>query len=131
MGDMPRGRRFHSCGIVTHPERGPEIVAVGGVDTERVLDTVDIYTVNTGFWREANNLPIPITEAALVPYRDSFLLVGGSMNDTPGGPRLSDIYRYNAAEDEWIKLAGALKTPRSLHAAFLVSQSLFPGCKVV
>ena len=53
---MPRKRKRHSCGLIIDPEIGPEIVAAGGYDSEEseVLDTVDIYTVNTDSWRQGN-----------------------------------------------------------------------------
>ena len=56
MAPMPRSRYVHSCGLVHHPEFGPEIVAAGGYDGSSgvYLDSVDIYTVNTDSWREGN-----------------------------------------------------------------------------
>ena len=56
MAKMPRpGRINPSCGLVIHPDRGPELVVAGGVFdgiSDEILDTVDIYTVNTDSWRE-------------------------------------------------------------------------------
>ena len=54
MAPMPESRYDHSCGLVTHPEFGPEIVVAGGYDGSDYLDTVDIYNVNTDSWREGN-----------------------------------------------------------------------------
>ena len=53
MAPMPKNRYDHSCGLVTHPELGPELVVAGGVSFG-YSDTVDIYTVNTDSWREGN-----------------------------------------------------------------------------
>ena len=47
---MPTRREEHGCGLVLHPDNGPEIVVAGGQDT----DTVDIYTVDTNSWRMGN-----------------------------------------------------------------------------
>ena len=58
MTDMPRPREDHSCGLITHPDNGPEIVVAGGSstgDTGDTVDTVDIYTVNTDSWRAGNS----------------------------------------------------------------------------
>ena len=56
MAKMPRpGRINPSCGLVIHPDRGPELVVAGGGaggGAGEILDTVDIYTVNTDSWRE-------------------------------------------------------------------------------
>ena len=48
-----RGRVGHSCGLVVDPDRGPEIIVMGG-NSPGLSDTVDIYTVNTNSWREGN-----------------------------------------------------------------------------
>ena len=72
----------------------------------------------------ANRLPRPIQGAAAVPYEESFLLVGGFTDDLES----ADILKYDAAEDEWIKMEAELKTPRYDHVALLVDQSLFPEC---
>ena len=61
MTPMPREREFHSCGLVTNPEQGPEIVVAGGYGGGD-LDTVDIYTINTDSWREGNLKPTPSHE---------------------------------------------------------------------
>ena len=48
------GRRCeHSCGLVMHPDNGPEIVVAGGYNG-RSLSIVDIYTVDTDSWRKGN-----------------------------------------------------------------------------
>ena len=58
--------------------------------------------------------------SAVVPYEDTFLLVGGY-----NGNYLGDVYRYNPSGDEWVKLTTELKLPRHSHTALLVQQSLF------
>ena len=64
MTAMPRERQHHSCGLVTNPEQGPEIVVAGGYGygVDGYLDTVDIYTINTDSWREGNLKPTPSHE---------------------------------------------------------------------
>ena len=53
---MPNSRTGgHSCGLVTDPVRGPEIVVAGGTYYEAYLDDVDIYTVDTDIWREGTH----------------------------------------------------------------------------
>ena len=74
----------------------------------------------------ASRLPKQISEAAIVPYDDSFFHVGGGNRDF--GLFFEDIYRYDADADEWIEMEAKLKTPRSHHVALLVQQSLFPEC---
>ena len=144
---MPTAREDHSCGLITDPEHGPQIVVAGGSYSPDYFDTVDIYTVNTDSWTEgnvnqnqklgnqgihvsvcitANPLPKPIARAAIVPFDNSFLLTGGESDG--GYTYLKDIYQYNPTNDEWIKLESELQTERSFHVALLVPQSLFPEC---
>ena len=81
--------------------------------------------ISNFFCIAANPLPKPISEAAIVPFGNSFLLIGGlTYNDD----YLKDIYQYNPIIDEWIKLESELQMPRSDHVALLVPQSLFPEC---
>ena len=57
MAPMPTNRYDHSCGLVTHPVFGPEIVVAGGYSYPNgYSDTVDIYTINEDSWREGNIL---------------------------------------------------------------------------
>ena len=53
MASMPRKREGHSCGLVTNSVQGPEIVAAGGYNGGD-LGSVDIYTYDTGSWREGD-----------------------------------------------------------------------------
>ena len=57
MAPMPTGRYGHSCGLVNHPERGPEIIVAGGTDSYSAdsYAVVEIYTVNTNSWRRGIN----------------------------------------------------------------------------
>ena len=74
----------------------------------------------------ANRLPKPISEAAVVPYKDSFFLVGGGNRDD--GLFFKDIYQYDVDNDAWIEVEGKLKTARSDPIALPVQKSLFPEC---
>ena len=58
MEPMPTSRYYHSCGLVTDADRGPEVVVVGGIYGGSSLDSVDIYEVNTDSWREGNESKI-------------------------------------------------------------------------
>ena len=53
MTPMPTQRENHSCGLVTNPDQGAEIVTAGGYYNDR-LYSVDIYTINTDSWRAGN-----------------------------------------------------------------------------
>ena len=69
-------------------------------------------------------MPQPITLAAVVPFNNTFLLVGGYSH----GEYVGNIYQYIAADDDWFKMDTELKTPRARSVALLVQPSLFPEC---
>ena len=75
----------------------------------------------------ANPLPKAISDAAVIPYNNSFLLIGGE-TDSLDSYFLTDVYQYNSVDDSWILLDAELKTARSGHVALLVERSLFPEC---
>ena len=66
-----------------------------------------------------------MSQSAVVPLDDTFLLTGGF---TPDFDELADVYQYDAQSGDWIKLATKLQKPRKQHVALLVKRSLFPEC---
>ena len=52
MSPMPAERWGHSCGLVVDPERGPEVIVMGGYSYPDYVDTVLIYNVDTDTWKE-------------------------------------------------------------------------------
>ena len=77
----------------------------------------------------ANDLPKQMVASAVVPYNDSFFIVGGAdAYGDEGSEFYRDIYQYDADNDEWIEMEAKLKIPRYDHVALLVKQSLFPDC---
>ena len=102
---MPRKRKRHSCGLIIDPEIGPEIVAAGGYDSE-LLDTVDIYTVNTDSWRQgninqyeenqmismhANALqPIPCRQQSMKPPLSLIMATASSLSEERRMPIIQD-----------------------------------------
>jgi hypothetical protein len=70
----------------------------------------------------ANPLPQPIVCATVVPFGDSFLLVGGI---TTGFSHLSTIYCYNPDEDSWTLFTGGMKSGTIGGIAMLVPRNMF------
>ena len=76
---MPRARYDHSCGLVSHPQHGPEVVVAGGYSLG-YSDTVDIYTVDTDSWRQGKvniiDLQIYVTTYSykVTHHLDSYVL---------------------------------------------------------
>jgi N-acetylneuraminic acid mutarotase len=69
-----------------------------------------------------NPLPQPIWNATVVPFGDSFYLVGGQ---TSNGSNLNTIYLYNPDEDSWTLLDAKLKQGKYGVIAILIDKQLF------
>ena len=95
--------------------------------SELVAPAEQVYETICHLHLTANRLPRPISEAAVVPYKDSFLLVGGGNRDD--GLFFKDIYQYDIENDAWIEVEGKMKTARSDPIALPVQESLFPECQ--
>ena len=72
----------------------------------------------------ARNLPIPISDAASVQYKDTFLLVGGKT----GGADLDTTYMYEPETDSWRELEERLPEAKNDPVAMIVSRSMFTEC---
>ena len=92
-----------------------------------ILLVIKIYETIRHLHFTANRLPRPISEAAVVPYKDSFFLVGGGNRDD--GLFFKDIYHYDIDNDAWIEVEGKMRTARSDPIALPVQESLFPECQ--
>jgi hypothetical protein len=69
----------------------------------------------------ANPLPHPIANATVVPFGDSFLLVG---RISTGSLLLSTIYHYKPQEDSWTLLDAKMKEANSGVIAMLVEREM-------
>ena len=74
----------------------------------------------------ANNLPMYITNPDSVPFKDSFLLVGGF--DYSRDQLLDTFLQYVPANDSWIEMPSKLRTPRADATVIPVKRSIFPSC---
>ena len=79
---------------------------------------------NTLVGQLKQSLPVDITFSASVPYKDSFIIVGGNSDFTRGN--LDTIYYYNPSLDDW-ELLGRMRYERSQATAFMVPDS-FANC---
>ena len=68
-----------------------------------------------------NLLPQPIEESTVVPFGDSFLLVGGI---TSYRSRLSTIYRFEPDEDRWTLLNGRMKEEKEKVIAMMIDVNM-------
>ena len=89
-------------------------------------NSVEKYVLSENSWNFLNDLPFEeLYWAESVPYKDSFVLVGGRSL----GGSLDTILHYKPDEDSWIVMEGALNTPKEDVTGILVKRSIFPPCE--
>lgn len=90
---------------------GRDIWVVGGAYQR---DKVQIFNLDTEQWREGPTFPVGIWRTDIVPYEDSFLVVGG---DGAG----NKIWKLNLDNQSWDELTARLRQGYSYHAATLLA----------
>ena len=119
VSDVPGpSREGHSCGYLPFEDR---VVVAGG----STANTTEIFDLKTRTWAEpiANPTGRPIYGAAIAPYYDSFLYVGGSLGNLE---RSGGIFYFDGKNETWIELDERMKTPRSGHVSLTVPDYILP-----
>jgi len=124
--DMTFPTTGHSCGFVV-PEDGssPRFVVAGGTELPP-FGTVQIYYIEDDSWLLGSPF-FDIVGAASVPYKNSFLMVGGYSYEVDGD-YIDLVHYYDPESKSIIPLEGRLQTKKGEVAALLVNRSIFPEC---
>ncbi len=122
---LNKARLSMSCGRIRKNSQSHQysIIAAGGWDGT-TKSTVEIYDEETGKWRLGPELPINLCCSALIEDPvGGVVLVGGSNEDDPFH---DSVYRLSHAgpDAKWVKMPQKLKTARSHHVAFHVSDDV-------
>ena len=94
-----------------------KLVVAGGLNADwNALSSSEELNLESLQWSSGPDLPLPIAFGESVPFRNSFLIVGGSH-----GYKFSEaIFGYNAESNGWLRMPQQLKKRRSSFAAFLI-----------
>ena len=111
---VPTPRDTSQAGFVTYPDGAKGVLVAGG----SVTDSAEFLNLDTLIWEPKQSLPFDISYAASVPFKDSFLIVGGKSQDL--GSDLRTVYYYNASVDDWQVMEETMRYERFALAAFLV-----------
>ncbi len=96
---VPLTRYEHATAVI-----GRELFFIGGFYNEATQATVqvDVLHLDTGVWRQAAEMPIPLTHVNAVVLGDTAIwIVGGFRGDHPG-PAVAETWRYRVAADRWV-----------------------------
>ena len=119
------------CGPMKSQQDGSveKVVVAGGlIGTGTALSTTEIYDVTTDSWSKGTPLPVELLGAAVVPYKSTFLVIGGKSGATDRhrwGLESDKVYLYTTS-GEWREMTHLkLSEAKSGVAAMLVPPSLF------
>ena len=96
----------------------PKIVVAGGEIGGSYHKTSEILDLQTLEWSSGPDLPVGLAAGGSVPYKKTFLIVGGDIQ--PENMNSNVIYEYDGILDAWITWDEVLATARQNLAAFLV-----------
>jgi hypothetical protein len=95
-----------------------EIWLVGAEGANRFQNQVEIFDPRREEWRDGPELPISVRHASLVSDGPRLYVMGGYLHDEDDDdPAISDVYRLDRPDGEWVKLARGLPAPRLAGAA--------------
>lgn len=114
---MPIPKAGVQAGYVRYPDGSHGIMVTGGTLGVKNSDFLDLDTL---LWIPKASLDDDIGYGASVPFRDSFLIVGG-IRVFAANNYLNTIYYYNPDSDTWIQLEKNMLRQRYKFAAFMVS----------
>jgi hypothetical protein len=115
---------LHSqAGLVIHSDGRAEVVVAAGWAT----NATQVFSVDTQTWRLGSDFPAgTLGGGSSVPYGDTFLVVGGSINGA-FGPVQDTIFMYEVETGQWVSLPQRMSVARVEFAAFLVPDD-FVSC---
>ncbi len=114
----------HACGV-TRNETGPvAFVTMGSFINSNYGRTVAEMDLHTGVWTGRGVFPEKKAFAASVPFEDSFVIVGGLVDNAFSGT----AHRYHPGNHTWTQLTDSLSQRRRYLAAFGVQQTPFREC---
>ena len=95
-----------------------KIIVAGGssVSSSEVIDLNDIASG----WSFTGSLPQSLGYGASVPFKDSFLIVGGFT----GAQRSVHVYEFDVFADSWITRDERMATDRQVLTAFLIPDNI-------
>ena len=112
------------CGPLRGRDGGPvkKVVVAGGFDGSEYLSSVEVYDVASNTWTYGVDLPVPLAYAAVVPFENTFLVIGGITGRSDQVYHKSDkVYRYNTPESTWTEMRKLrLREPKSQVTAMWV-----------
>ncbi len=106
---------FFQSGLINHNDEQKSIVMVGGTNCKSTI----VFDSKTRSWSKKADLPFVIYGGATLPYKDSFIIIGGYQYKNSAGLEKSILY-YNPLLDKWEVLEEEMRSARVYFTAFYV-----------
>ena len=106
-------------GLVRFSNGSIAVIVAGGFHDRTYLQSSEILYLDQqpSVWQLGPDLPKPIMNAECVPFRDTFLITGGSHDLTTYS---NEIIEFDIASNDWIIRQERFLSRREEHAAFLI-----------
>ncbi len=112
---LPSAKSYALAGMANFNE----VVVTGGYRNQATY----ILSLKTLTWRTGSNLDLPIQRGAVVPFENTFLIVGGHYYNGKTDVDVNTIRQYDPDTGKWIIRKERLQTATEYVAAFLVPES--------
>ena len=80
------------------------------------VKATEIFDFTKNEWSFGPDLPYEISNAAIVQWNDTFIMVGGKNE----AGNLKTLWKFDVLDQKWQLMDEPLPTPRYKHTAFLV-----------
>ena len=112
---------YSNSGLATFANGTQVLIVAGGYNGNELSSTEILNLDSVDQWSNGPNLPIGLREGSSVPFKDTFLIIGGYDFNDDSSP---NIYEYDVRNEAWITREEKLTTPRRLFAAFLIPEEV-------
>jgi len=132
--DLPTPRFGFACGVCTDPAtRSEEVWVIGGWFASQYLDVVEVYSVREGKWRAVAPFPMRVFEASIVPFGDTFLVIGGATGWGRSSHYNTEVYKKNAEKEgtgaaDWTRIM-SVQADNVISAAALIDKRVMESIK--
>ena len=114
IGHLNQARSIHACSTVMNGAGELEVLVVGGiglskVGTRMILDSVEIYNVNTKKWRNGPKTSLPLFGAGFLELSGQPMLLGGRYQMEENLQQSDSSYIY---QNLWRTSTIRLRNPR-------------------
>ena len=116
VNDLPTARVACQAGVAKYGDDSYHVIVTGGYGVK----TTEIFSLDTLTWRVGPDFPYDVSYASVVPFEDTFLVVGGYTEDFAFFGEMDTVIKFDPLTESWIELPVKMKDTRESFAAFTI-----------